>query len=121
MKKELLKALFWTLVGGIGMWLLWRISWKIEIGVFLMIMATYNSLKQEFKLYEHKKPSEITEAIRENMEGLCKKFDDLEFSDPNKSTENWRNYKFIRNNIRDFFLFKERNEIILPTSPRSKK
>lgn len=43
-------------------------------------------------------------AIREeDMKVLIKIFDDLEIKDPDTSTENWKNYKFIRNNIRDYY------------------
>ena len=38
----------------------------------------------------------------ELMEGLTNLFDRLESNDPDTSMENWKNYKFIRNNIRDF-------------------
>lgn len=38
--------------------------------------------------------------LEEVTQALIKRFDTLEGTDPDKSTENWRNYKFIRNNIR---------------------
>ncbi|MES2408782.1 MAG: hypothetical protein V4509_00595 [Patescibacteria group bacterium] len=46
--------------------------------------------------------SSIMSAERQNiLEILLKRFDYLESVDPDKSTDNWKNYKFIRNNIRD--------------------
>ncbi len=48
------------------------------------------------------------EEIREKIsKELCDKFDKLESADADKSGEQWRNYKFIRNNIRDILLTKE--------------
>ena len=51
----------------------------------------------------------LAEAIRQAVEeerervrkALMKKFNELEHLDPNTSTEQWRNYKGIRNNIND--------------------
>ena len=43
----------------------------------------------------------LTDYHNHIVEKLLKHFDKLEHNDTNDSMENWRNYKFIRNNISD--------------------
>ena len=43
----------------------------------------------------------LTDYHNHIVEKLLKHFDKLEHNDTNDSMENWRNYKFIRNNIVD--------------------
>ena len=60
--------------------------------------------------YDHDKVLNFIKEVRvsalkardaEILGMLIKKFNDLENADPDQSTENWRNYKFIRNTIVD--------------------
>ncbi len=59
----------------------------------------YTKYERETAIYIVKQA--ITDYHNHIVEMLLKHFNKLEHNDTNDSMENWRNYKFIRNNIVD--------------------